>query len=49
MEVAGDRAALGTRDPEVGAAGVKNDLEFLGRSSKGDSAEICPKVRAGLG
>lgn len=40
MEVAGDRAALLGRNPQVGASGVENDLEGLWRSSNGDLREI---------
>lgn len=40
MQVASDGSALGRRHPEVGAAGVKNDLEVLGRSSDLDVGEV---------
>jgi hypothetical protein len=40
VEVAGDRVALGRRNPEVGAAGVEDDLEGLGRSSERDLGEV---------
>lgn len=40
VEVAGDAAALLGRNPEVGAAGVENDLEALGRVTDGDLGEV---------
>lgn len=40
VEVASDRAALGRRDPKVGASGVKDDLEVLRRRSDGDLGEV---------
>lgn len=40
MQVASDRAALGRWNPEVGATGVENDLEGLGRSPEGDLGEV---------
>lgn len=40
MEVAGDRVALRGRNPEVGAAGVEDNLEGLGRSAEGDLGEV---------
>lgn len=40
MQVAGDRATLRTGNPEIGAAGIKDDLELLGRRSEGNRAEV---------
>jgi hypothetical protein len=40
VEVAGDAAALLGRNPEVGAAGVEDDLEALGRVTDGDLGEV---------
>jgi hypothetical protein len=36
VQVAGDRAALGSWDPKVGATGVENDLERLRWRTEGD-------------
>jgi hypothetical protein len=40
VQVAGDRVALGRRDPEVGAARVEDDLERLGWRAEGDLGEV---------
>lgn len=40
VEVAGDGAALGGGNPEVGAAGIQNYLEGLGWRSEGDLGEV---------
>jgi len=40
VEVAGNRVALGSWDPEVGAAGVKDDLEGLRWRAEGDLREV---------
>ena len=42
MEVAGDveEGALGGGNPEVGAASVKDDEEFLGRSAEANFSVI---------
>lgn len=40
MQIAGDGAAVLARHPQVGAAGVENDLEVLRRSSDGDLGEV---------
>lgn len=51
VEVAGDGAALRGWHPQVGAASVKDDLEALGRSTKGDlgvvySDALAPAINA---
>ena len=40
VEIASDRATLGRRHPEVGAASIEDDLEALWRSTDGDLGEI---------
>ena len=40
VEVASNRPTLGARDPEVGAAGVKDDLEFLRGRSESDRTKV---------
>jgi len=40
VEVAGDGAALRRRHPQVGAAGIQDDLEVLGRRADGDLREV---------
>lgn len=40
VEVAGDRVALSRRNPEVGATGVKDNLERLGWRSKRDLRKV---------
>jgi hypothetical protein len=36
VKVAGDRAAIATGNPEVGASGIEDNFEGLGRRAKGD-------------
>lgn len=40
MKITGDRTALSAGNPQVGASGIKNDLEGLRRSSNGDLGEV---------
>lgn len=40
MEVASDAATLLGGNPEVGATGIEDDLEALGRSSDSDLGEV---------
>jgi len=40
VEIAGYGAALGGGNPEVGAAGVENDLELLRRGTDRDVGEV---------
>ena len=40
VEVAGDRATLGRRHPQVGATSVKDNLELLGRGTDFDLGEV---------
>jgi hypothetical protein len=44
VQVAGDRVALGRRDPEVGAARVEHDLERLRWRAEGDLGEVWTEV-----
>lgn len=48
MEVAGDRAALLGRNPQVRASSIEDDLEGLWRSSNGDLGEICDNISDGI-
>ena len=41
VKIAGNRAAGGAWNPEVGAASVEDDLEFLGRRAESNGAEVC--------
>jgi hypothetical protein len=40
VKVAGDATTLLGRNPEVGATGVEDNLEALGRSTDGDLGEV---------
>jgi len=40
MEVTRNRTAGRAGDPEVGAAGIENDLEILGWCTKSNGAEV---------
>ncbi len=44
MKVAGDRAAGRAGYPEVRAAGVEDNLEFLCGRANGDCAEVCIEI-----
>ena len=40
VEVASNGATVRRRDPQVGAAGVEDDLELLGRVADGNLGEV---------